>query len=361
MIIDRYVTQVCALATLGATAAITLLLSTFGFLEELAETDAAYTFWDACWFLLQTLPRRVDELLIYGVLVGYLLALGKLAEAGELTALRTAGMSPSRLMLSLAPSLLMWIVISLSLSEWLAPLGERWAVADKIQAKQAAPAAQTTTAGLWLKDEGLFMQVGSMSPSGELTGVTQYWLDDEGKLIETVIAETAQYDATIGQWTLIAGEAIQFSDITTDARRILREPFRSRQWSSNITPNMIADQAYVDPAKMSMLALVRQVQFFQGQNLSDTAFQLALWNRITRPLMLVCLAYLALAAVLGPLRQTGIGLRLSAALMVGLGLRYLQDLTGLTAYLFAVPAALAAAVPIACAGGSAHWLLKRDA
>ena len=55
----------------------------FALIEELDEDNANYGFAQAIEYLLLTMPRRIEELLSYGVFIGLLLALGNLAEGAS--------------------------------------------------------------------------------------------------------------------------------------------------------------------------------------------------------------------------------------------------------------------------------------
>ena len=124
-VLDRYLTRQCVIAiatVIGVLAALTLL---FALIEELDEGNANYGFSQALHYLLLTMPRRIEELLSYGVFIGLLLALGNLAEGGELTAIRAAGVSPRRIILGLLPTLGLCLALNLALSEFLSPAGER--------------------------------------------------------------------------------------------------------------------------------------------------------------------------------------------------------------------------------------------
>ena len=73
------------------------LTLSFSLLDELNKDHANYGFNEALRFLLLTMPRRIEELMPYGIFIGLLLVLGNMAESGELTAFRAAGVSPWRL------------------------------------------------------------------------------------------------------------------------------------------------------------------------------------------------------------------------------------------------------------------------
>ena len=119
--LDRHLTAHSLRAIALVAASLTSMMLLFAFFDELSESADRYGFDDVLNYLWRTLPRRLEELMLYSVCIGYLAALGQLAEQGELTALRAAGVSPTRLLIGLAPSMLLCLGISFALSEYIAP------------------------------------------------------------------------------------------------------------------------------------------------------------------------------------------------------------------------------------------------
>ncbi|MEM7001372.1 MAG: LptF/LptG family permease, partial [Pseudomonadota bacterium] len=128
--LDRYITNQALKSAAVVVIALLSLITLFALFEELDERETTYTFEHAVWYVIKTMPRRLDEILVYGLFLGYLLTLGRLAENNELTICRVAGMSPTRIMWSLTPSLLLWLTISIFVAEWVAPASERSANVD---------------------------------------------------------------------------------------------------------------------------------------------------------------------------------------------------------------------------------------
>ena len=156
--LDRYITRIANRTILTVVTVLLILISLFALFEEMDESQVTYGFAEAAAYVLQTMPRRFDEILVYGLFLGYLIALGRLAESNELTICRVSGMSPLRLCGALAPSMALWLVASVAISEYVAPLSERSAEADKLQA-QFGSDALNRKGGLWLRDGLMFMQV----------------------------------------------------------------------------------------------------------------------------------------------------------------------------------------------------------
>jgi lipopolysaccharide export system permease protein len=353
--IDRYITGHALRTTSAVIFVLVSLISLFALLEEFDDSEAAYGAQEAFKYILQTMPRRLDEIVVYGLFLGYLIALGQLAETNELTICRISGMSTLRLLLALTPTLIFWLVVSTVMSELMAPASERSAEVDKLKAIHGDNALERRRA-LWVRTGPMYMQVRAIEENGAIHGITQYWLNENNELVETIQAERGQFDEVARQWNLLNGSQ---TSLGPDGAR--SETFYARTWDNPITPQVLASQAFLDANKMSMVDLNRQIEFGKTQLLGTSEYQLAFWSRAFRPLTFIGLTLLALGVVLGPLRQVGMGLRLSVGLFAGLGFKYLQDLFAPAAIVFNIPAYIAILIPIAAYWLTALYLIRRYA
>ncbi len=354
-ILDRYFTRVATLAVFLTLLSLVSITSLFALFEELGESQATYGFIDALIYLAQTLPRRIDELLIYCVFLGYLLSLGSLAENGELTAARVAGVSPMRLLAGLIPSLMICLCVSFSLSEYLAPTGEQAGERGK-QKAQYGENALSQNGGLWFRDGDEYVQISSLESNGELIGVVRYSVNERQKLTQSLQAESARYDDNTEVWTLYNGSSTELGSLTAQTTS-----FSQQLWQTPMTPKLLASQAFLEPKKMPLIDIHSQITFLQQQNLSVTEYELVYWARILKPLTFFGMALLALAIVIGPLRSSGMGKRLTIGIFVGLGFKYLQDLFAPIAIVFGVPAIVAVALPTIIFALAARSLIRRYA
>ena len=331
------------------------LITLFALFEELDEKEVTYGFAQAVSYVIKTTPRRLDEIMVYGLFLGYLIALGRLAETNELTICRASGMSASRICWSLAPSLVLWLCISVLVAEFIAPSSERSAESDKMEARYGENALDLL-GGLWLRSSSLFMHVKAIDEDDQLLGITQYWLTDDAVLEETVRADIGNYDPINQLWIFEQGHRtlLQPGQAST-------ETFAHWTWDNPITPDVLASQAFLEPNKMSMLALYRQIEFARSQAIGVSEYELAFWSRILKPVTYLGLTLFALGVVIGPLRQVGMGLRLTFGIFAGLGFKYLQDLFAPAAIVFEIPALLAIMIPIAAYWFVAIYLIRRNA
>ena len=353
--LDRYITGHALRAISVVVGTLLALISLFALFEELGESEEMYGLAEALLYVLKTMPRRLDEILVYGLFLGYLIALGRLAETNELTVCRVTGMSPTRLMLALTPSMLIWLGISVGVSEFVAPASERNAEVAKLKALYGEDALGRR-GSLWVRTGQLYMQVRAIDEIGTIHGVTQYWLNKENELIETIQAQRGQYDAVALQWHLLNGTRTVLAPDQAST-----QTFHARTWNNPITPEVLASQAFLDANKMSMADLERQIDFARRQQFGTSEYELAYWTRVLKPVTYFGLTLLALGIVLGPLRQVGMGLRLTIGIFAGLAFKYLQDLFAPAAIVFDIPALLAILIPITAYWLFAIYLIRRNA
>ena len=353
--IDRYITRVSNRSILAVVVALASLISLFAFFEEMDESQVTYGLMEAATYVLQTMPRRIDEILVFGLFLGYLIALGRFAESNELTIFRASGMSPLRLCGALAPSMGLWLILSLFLSEYIAPLSERTAEADKLQAKFGEDALNNQ-GGLWVRDGQMFMQVQAIDEQGNLQRIRQYWLDASDQLIERVQADSGHYNSATESWLLRGVTKVKFSGGSATQTEL-----QQWRWQNPMSPDLLAAQAFLEPSKMSIVALYRQIQFASEQYLAVSEYELAFWTRLFKPLTFMGLTLFALAVVLGPLREVSMGLRLTFGVFAGLGFKYLQDLFAPAAIVFEIPAVIAILLPIAIYWIIAWMIIQKNA
>ena len=244
-VLDRYLTRQCLIAIATVIAVLATLTLLFALIEELDKGSATYGFVQALEYLLLTMPRRIEELMSYGVFVGLLLALGNLSEGGELTAIRAAGVSPYRILAALLPTLGICLLLGLTLSEWASPTGERAAE----QFKRAAIAASLPVAsghtdtratfvtpqeGIWLRrnvGQGAeFAHIASMNQQGDMANIQIYEIDESNRLLASRYAEKGSFDNEEGFWRLHRVRSTTLSE-----RRSASFEEEQRAWSKLTT------------------------------------------------------------------------------------------------------------------------------
>lgn len=355
--IDRHLCR--SVLTAAAVVLLTLLglIASFALFEELDEDHSAYGLGAAAWYVFLTLPRRAYEILPYALFLGALVSLGRLAAQSELVAMRTAGVPALRLAGALAwPVGVAWLV-GAALGEWGAPATEALAEMHKARMQRGGQQA-AVKGGYWHKEGALYMHFQALDGGGNLLGVRQYRLNANGGLGFIRRAERAEYQGAHadggGRWLLRNGAQTKLAD-----EQAAVAPFGQLAWRSRLDRALLSERALVEPSKLGLVDLRRRIGHLQREGLDAASERLAFWSRCLQPAAILGLVMLALAFVLGPLREVGVGVRVSVGVIVGLCFKYLQDFFAPMSAVYELPAPLAAGLPIALCWAAALWGIRR--
>jgi lipopolysaccharide export system permease protein len=351
---DRYIGTSVLLAIGVVLLAFVGLMSLFAMLEELREDDATYLVGEMLVYVALTIPRRIYEVLPYVVFLGALIGLGSLASRSEIVIFRTAGISPARIYLAVAWPAVVVFALGFALGEWVAPKGEERAEVYKAEA-MSERAARQASRGYWYREGTMNMRAGNLGAQGELIDVLQFWYDEDRRLVKTVAAAWAEYvPGEDAHWRLHDVVETRIGDKENQVRTeaVVR-------WDGQVDPRLLTIRVLVEPRKLSLQDLYRQIDYMEREALSTSVYELAFWSKILQPFSVLGLALLALGFILGPLREVGMGVRLSVGVFAGLGFKYLQDLFAPMSMVYELPAPLAVAVPILVCALIGAWGLAR--
>ncbi|TDJ24986.1 MAG: LPS export ABC transporter permease LptG [Gammaproteobacteria bacterium] len=354
--IDRYIGKTVLLATFVALLAFIGIISLFTLVDEVREGKAGYVLKDALWYLLLTLPRRGYEVLPYVVFLGSLIGVGSLASRSEIVVLRAAGVSVWRVFLSVVWPALLVLTLGAIVGEYLAPWGEEQATAHKARSSQGSEVI-SLRGGYWYREGRMYMNVAGFGENGELIGVRQSWFDEQMHL--KVLRRAARAEFVVGEdshWRLFDVMETRIDETGTQVER-----FDELRWDGRVDPRLLSVRVLVEPRKLSLSNLYYQIEYMVREGLNPSAYQLAFWGKILQPFSVLGLALLAFTFVLGPLREVGIGVRLSVGILVGLAFKYLQDLFAPMSIVYDLPTVLAVALPIGICWAVGCWGVRRVA
>ena len=351
---DAYIGTAVLLAIGVVLLAFLGLMSLFAMLEELREDDASYLVSEMLIYVALTIPRRIYEVLPYVVFLGALIGLGSLASRSEIVIFRTAGVSPGRIYVGVAWPAALIFLFGFALGEWVAPKGEEKAEVFKAQA-MSERGAKLATRGYWYREGLMKMRAGNIGQQGELLDVLQFWYDEDNRLVRAVSARSAVYQAGEDpHWILRDVEETSIGELENVTRTV-----GTLRWDGQVDPRLLTVRVLVEPRKLSLEDLFRQIDYMERERLNTSVYELAFWSKVLQPFSELGLALLALGFILGPLREVGMGVRLSVGVFAGLGFKYMQDLFAPMSMVYDLPAAIAVALPIAACWVLGAWALSR--
>jgi lipopolysaccharide export system permease protein len=198
--------------------------------------------------------------------------------------------------------------------------------------------AQEFRSGLWVKDERSFINVVQVLPDSVLIDVKIYEFDAEHRLRTISLAQRGEY---LGdqKWRLLGVVQTNFADDKTTVSRI-----PEADWRSVLDPGLLS-VLLIAPEQMSAWNLYFYIQHLRENRQLASRHEIALWNKLIYPFAVLVLMVLALPFAYSQHRTGGIGGKVFAGIMLGIGFTLLGRLFTFLGLLRDWPPFLSAIVP----------------
>lgn len=321
----KRVDRLVAMAVLGSVALTwVVIVSLDGFRTFIIELNsvgqAQYTVAKAAAYVLLTVPRRFYEMFGYAALIGALLGLGGLANSGELTALRAAGLSKLRICASVVLGLGLLTAAVALLGETLGPYGEGKAQALQVAA-QSKDVALSRGGALWARDGDTVIRAQrghTRGSNGEIDfdGMRVFEFDPAGRLLALSLAASAVH--ANGRWTLHQARRTVFG-IESATSTLQAE----QEWKSDLDPHVLS-RSLVQTQYMTLRDLGRNIAYLDRNRQDASSFRGAYWARVFYPFNVLILVFCAVPFAFGALRSGGLSKRLFIGIVLALGFYFLQ-------------------------------------
>ncbi|MDX9874032.1 MAG: LPS export ABC transporter permease LptG [Spongiibacteraceae bacterium] len=348
-LIRRYIGQQVGAAILLVLAVLLGLDLLSKLIDQAGDLSERYTLWEALWYSLLTMPGEVYQYLPFAALIGCLAGLGTLATTSELVVVRAAGVSVTRIIwMALRPALVITLA-GLLIAEFVAPPLAQRAESHRAVAMQKEEVS-ISKYGVWHRDRDNFVHFNAMRQDGVLLGVTIYRLEGATRLLSALFARSARYEDD--HWVLEGVRETRFA-----ADRLQQVEELERRWDTELSPSLLSI-LMLEPEDLSISGLWRYSGFLEAQGSNAAEYRLAFWNKVTQPIAIISLVLVAASIIFGPLRQSSMGSRVFAGVLIGIVFRISQDMLGPSSLVFGFAPIYASMIPI---GVSllAGWLLLR--
>jgi lipopolysaccharide export system permease protein len=315
-----------------------MLFSFFDLVEEMKDLGrGGYQLKHIVVHVLLRAPTHVYEVFPIAALIGTLFALTQLVASSEYTVIRTSGVSLVRLNGALVAIGLSFAVVTFVFGEFIGPPAEQFAQRTRSLAI-AGIVAQEFRSGLWVKDGYNFVNVGEVTPQSELKNIRIYEFDKDYRLRTLSLAETGKY-VKDRMWSLNEVVTTTFEGQRTRVRHI-----PELQWYSVLEPQILS-MLLVRPDRMSAWSLWSYSQHLRENRQRALQYEIALWTKLMYPLAVLVMMILALPFASFQKRQGGVGGRIVAGIMLGLGFYMMNRLFASLGLLYDWPAVVSAVTP----------------
>lgn len=307
----------------------------FDFVDELSslgkpsrlEPKLIYEVRHALLYVALLVPGRVYELLPISVLIGTVAVMARLAQSSEYTILRTSGLGPWRALRTLLGLGLIFVAVTFAVGDYIAPYSGKAAQLLKARYQGRISLGQT---GAWLKERqdysNFSVNVGSLSPKGDLGEVRIFEFNNQGLLVSTVEAEHGKIEND-DSWTLYKAQRREFDAVGKQSARIVRSQLDSYRWPSNITAEMVS-VALLKPDRMRTTDLYAYIQHLESNGQTAQRYEIEFWRKVFYPLSCLVMVVLALPFAYLHFRSGGITGYVFGGVMIGISFFLLNNVFG---------------------------------
>jgi lipopolysaccharide export system permease protein len=349
-ILDKHIGATVLLSIVIVAVIVLGLDLLFAFIDELDDVEGSYGAMDALVYTLFTLPRRLYDLLPLAALIGSLIGLGTLASNSELTVMRAAGVSITRIVMAVFKPVLVVLLTGVLLGEYAAPRSENMAESRRAIAQGTEQAFKSR--GFWHREGNDFLHINAVQLDGALRGITRYRFDDKRRLLEASFASKAIVEDD--SWLMENVQTTRFP-----------EPDRSEvglatqeRWNVLLSAELL-QVVVLDPGVLPLSGIWHYQRYLAEQGLSNEQYRLAFWKKLFQPLATLALVFVAISFVFGPLRSVTLGQRVFTGVLVGFSFRMVQDLLGPSSLVFGFSPLIAVLAPMLLLFLLGAWLMRR--
>ena len=334
---------------------ILILMVLFSLFELLSQLDdvgrGSYKLNNALIFVALTLPKRLFDLMPISTLLGGIVALGLMADHGELLAMEASGISILRICSAVFVTGMLLMLTSGILAEMVIPGMEQQARKSRAQAISTT-GITLTKQGFWARRENAYIHVDKMLSEGVAANLDIFEFDDQGRLQTFTHAKHANLQDN-RQWILhtITQKIIAESEVTT-----------KRMNTMTLDSFLSADQVSVlelPPYSLSTPNLMRYISALRQSGQNADQYSIALWRKLSIPLTTGAMVLLSLSFVFGSTRSISAGYRITTGAFVGIVLYFADQMIMQWGLLLSLNPFITAMIPVLLISSIAFGRLRR--
>ncbi len=308
----------------------------FSFIDELGDLKNQYQISEAFIYVLATLPDRAFDLVSMATLLACLIGLGQLAGNSEIIIMRACGQSVAKILLIVIQPVVLIVVAALGTAQFISPYTSEFAGSYKTT-KSTGSEFSNFKHGIWQREGNNFIYINRINKEGSLQGVNVLTFDDRKKLERVDFFSKAHIQQHHWQ-----AEHVNTLSIASEQVSIKKQ--RRMKWPSEISLRMLKLMA-VGPEKLSVSSLYQYGEYLEKQNLSSAKYHLEFWNKIFLPLSTIAMVLIAGSFAFGSLRETPMGSRIVAGVVIALVFNQFQTLSSHAAVVYQFSPMIAALIP----------------
>ena len=309
MILNIYLFKRFLLGLLVSLIVLVSLEIFFSFSAEMKYlNEGNYTFKMILKYTILSIPRSIETMFPYSVLIGALLSLGAMAADMEFVAMQSAGVSVRKILIVILLqtffiSSIFYIVVDSVVPNFSSK-------AESMRNTALNKQSYFDKNGTWFKNDNSFIKILEIYPDDIIKGVSVYTYNDDNQLSSVNYIKSAKF--INGQWNLV--DVIKI-DLTVN-------PITKKAFKSKISDNLIDIKLIKiktdKPYSLSLNDVRRNIKYLENNNLDVTIQEKIFWDKVMQPIATVIMLFLAMPFIFGRMRSINASKRIVIGLFIGI-------------------------------------------
>lgn len=337
-ILDGYIRSSVILSTC---LVVLTLLGIESFIEFIGEMPAlgvgGYGILHAFMYVGMLLPSDLYQLFPIAGFIGSLIGLGRLASSSELIVMRAAGISIARIGWAVIKAALIMLLVITIIGELPGPRWQYQAthMKEKLTHKKLS---LWSDQGLWLRQAGAFIHVGSVLSNHEVEDISRFDFDNRDQLRSALYAKKGLLEE--GRWVLKEVYVTELEPNQSRTSYLSEKPL-----GVIFQPELLQKKMQRDSDQQTILGLWNNIKYRHQAGLLANELESAFWQRTMQPITTVVMICLGVPFVFGSLRSASMSARILTGIIVGFIFYMLNQFLGPIALVYQWPAWIAGALP----------------
>ena len=281
----------------------------FSFTAELKYLDVGnYDFITIVKYIILSIPRSIEIMFPYAVLIGALLSLGAMAADMEFVAMQASGISVKKILTIVLLQVFIVSSVFYIITDSIVP--KYSSKAEKKRNIALNKQAMYQKNGVWFKNKSSFIKIQEIYPQEIIKGITVYEYNSNNKINSVSYISSAKYSNN--QWELFDVLKINLSSI----------PISKLRYDKIYTKDLIdIDLLSIKTNKsysLSLSDISRNIDYLETNKLDTSIQEKIFWEKILKPLSTTIMLFLAMPFIFGKMRNTNASKRIVIGLFIGI-------------------------------------------
>lgn len=260
-------------------------------------------------YIILNIPRSIEIMFPYAVLIGSMLSLGAMSSDMEFISMQSAGISVSKIIAIILIQAFLLSSIFYYTTDSLVPKYSNKAEKKKNLALNKKLVFNKN--GVWFKDKDTFIKINEIYSDTKLNGITMYSYDKKNILSSIKYVRDAEF--IDNKWSLK-----EINETKINNSLIIKKYTKEVDIDNFIDRKLINIKTH-KPSSLSLANVSQNINYLINNNLDANIQKKIYWEKIFKPLSTVIMLFLAMPFIFGKHRSSNLSKRLVLGLFIGIG------------------------------------------